>query len=1373
MTKFVTRTCSEVRPDTEEQGQAEGKPLAAYRSAQAYVLLGDPGSGKTTAFRAESEALGDDSLFISARNFLIHESATAELRDKTLFIDGLDEVRVGDSDARKSFDQVRKLLLALGKPKFRISCREADWLGENDRSSLKYVSIDSNLISLRLNPLTPKDIEEILSGRLGVRDPERFVKQAGEAGVDGLLPNPQSLELLASAVSQGDGWPASRLKTFELACRQMARERNPEHRAGIGPPVGLDALIESAGRLCALQLISDLAGFSLDEASSCGNYPPLDECGRAKQQNLRATISSKLFSAATEGRIAPVHRQIAEFLGAKYLAGLIRTGLPAGRVIALMTGGDGIVVTPLRGLSAWLATHSGAVRKELIAKAPVGMGVYGDIHGFSPSEKEELLEELLRHPERLDGVMSSVKKFAPLVEIATKKRIRQMLSATDRSPAQEIRTKFILLAMKHGRERPRLARNVLQIVRDASWTPLVRQLALDALMRTRGEVLVPVEQLRELLTDLKADGISLSNRELCGTLLASLYPSAVRPEEVWDYLTELADTDLSGRYYQFWSTKLLAQSSDVDVPSLLDSLSSRVSRRKVAFRSRESSRLLIKLLERGLLVHRDGVDVQRVYAWLAIGIYPAKRLLSNPPEQLLRIRNWLEERPALQKQVILTGLLASRHNERVSFAAHKARERLLGAKLPKDFGLWCLEQAVTLAPTRPRVAEHLFSEAYQAHVNRLRGGMELSLKVLEDYASRDEHLKKVLDSLRSPPPPSSEEMKWRSDEAELTRTENEERRKWLAWIRSNETALLENRADPALLYQLAEMYFGAHLYNEGISTGEEALARVLRRAETVRAAMRGIFRAIDRVDLPTVKEIVGLARESKEHYLSLPLLASLQERESESPEFLSGMQASTVLPCLACYICWAPDFLGSGPDAPDWFQGLLRSRPRAVSKVAVQCAAAELGSGNPVNERCWDIAENLTDNDLARSVILDLLQFFPTRSNAMQLFTLDELIWRGVRYRAETDLLELARCKLSKARTDVGQRVRWLGLGLILSPDEYEAKIETIIQQKEKLIRHLARFYVFGADSLDSWLSSWEYRYADLDSSTLAIIVRKLARCFDPSRLKVRGVIEFSDEFRGSLFVRGLISILASKPDQGATTALESLLNDGAFSRWSKELDAALDAQRTIQRNAQYNHPTLEQVCETLSGRAPASAADLAALAVDLLQRIGERIRTSNDNKWRLFWNEGAYSTPTEPKLENSCRYALLNLLRPELPQSVTAQPEAQHANQARADIEVSSDGFHVPIEVKRNSDRRLWIAMREQLIAKYTLARETNGYGIYLVFWFGTDQQRRRSDGACPKSPEELTALLEEALGEGEARKVSVLVIDVCPPSTPRADSA
>ena len=202
MNYLVSRTCTEIPPpDAAQSRQPESRSLDGFRSAPAYVLLGDPGAGKTTAFEVESEAM-DDALCIPARKFRkLSVESHPEWREKTLFIDGLDEVRAGTDDVRTPFDEIWSKLDELGKPRFRLSCREADWLGANDRDNLASVTPDGAVTVLRLDPLTHEDILSILDAQPEVDDAQKFVAKAQDRGVDGLLTNPQSLELLVQAVA--------------------------------------------------------------------------------------------------------------------------------------------------------------------------------------------------------------------------------------------------------------------------------------------------------------------------------------------------------------------------------------------------------------------------------------------------------------------------------------------------------------------------------------------------------------------------------------------------------------------------------------------------------------------------------------------------------------------------------------------------------------------------------------------------------------------------------------------------------------------------------------------------------------------------------------------------------------------------------------------------------------------------------------------------------------------------------------------------------------------------------------------------------------------------------------------------------------------
>ena len=1366
MNKLVERTCTELGRDGGESPETEPRPLSAYRSVQAYVLLGDPGSGKTTSFQAECEELADQAKFISARDFLVYESAPDQLRGRTLFIDGLDEVRAGALDVRSPFDRIRGLLIQLGKPRFRISCREVDWLGENDLRRLELAAKDSAVTALRLDPLTPTDIENILRGSFAVRDPSGFIEQAHERGVDGLVFNPQGLELLVAAVQKGSDWPESRFETFKLACDQLAKECNREHRNARRSGVPIGSLIDSAGRLCALQLIADLIGYSLDEDSASAGYPTPDACVQGDSQELREALSSKLFKADGDQRFSPVHRQIAEFLGAKHLAGLIKKGLPARRVLALMTGGDGTVVTALRGLAAWLASHSQQVRTELVSQDAAGVAIYGDIRDFAPDEKRALLAALLRQPGIAARANLNVKAFAPLVAAETEAQIRQVLGSADRGLPQQEQAAFILLILGQGRQLAGLAPEMLGIVRDDSWPQQVRRRALEGFIRNRKGSLALTGELQALLADIRASGVTASNQDICGILLGELYPDVVRPSNVWDYLTEAADYDMvdSYWYWQFWMKTLLAKASDRDIPDLLDSLAPQIMNLEPAFDSIHRSELPVALLERGLRLHGDLIARERVYQWLGAGARMLDHLRGDPPNIILRIRAWLEQRPEIQKDVVLRGLKSCRDDHQVHYADFMNRKRLFEARLPADFGLWCLKQAVALAKTKPQVARHLFREVYRIY-SADEPGEGLSAEVLREYAQQHECLENLLAALESPPLPSQEGAEWQRRQAKYLEEHQRRRREWREWIRSNEGALFENRAVPALLYQLALVYFGKHPEFERDCRGREALVRALGGSGAAKAAMHGLRGVFDRDDLPGVTEIIRIAKKRREHYLGLPLLVALEEGESASPGILRSKAHSRVRACVACYHNWARDLSESGKARPAWYQGLLDSHPGIVSEIAVKCAAAALRTEGFVSQKFWDIADDQTLGAVARTATLDLLRVFPTRCSLRQLGILDDLLWATIARGAEAELLDLAKRKLSKTGMNAGQRVRWLGTGLICSPGKYREPTVEFLDGKERLVRHLAKFCVRGANSWNPNHGSRPSPYADLDSKTLEIIIRTLGGRFSP--VETKGFSYATDEIHVSEFLIRIINYLASKPDRSATEALESLAGDVSVIRWHGCLSQNLDSQRIIRRDTEYRHPTLQQACKVLQRGAPANPGDLAALTVDRIRNIAAGIRIRNTNEWRLFRNEVSHGKPGEPKVENSCRDALLALLKPHLPYPVNAQPEGQHVNQNRSDIVISANGFQVPIEVKRNTDRELWSALHKQLIAKYAVDPASGGYGVYVVFWFGSDKQRPRSDGERPNSPEKLETLLRESLGEKEARKISVCVIDVCPPSS------
>ena len=564
MSVIVPRTCTVIADgDPERTPKGSSRPLEEFRATPAYVLLGDPGSGKSTVFGTECKAHRKGDRPVSARNFrALPLDAHPEWRDKTLFIDGLDEIRAGSPDTRTPLDEIRGRLDALGRPRFRLSCREADWLGASDWKHLADVSPNSRVTILRLDPLKDSDIVRILEGGHEIDDAGEFIRLARDRDVDGLLTNPMTLNLLARVVARDGRWPEGRRETFEAACREMAQEHNDEHRfaaraisQGVLPDAG--ELVDAAGRLCTAQLIAGFEGYSLHDDFTDDGFPAVERCEYERPEQLRAALSTKLFKATGvgDGLFIPVHRHVAEFLAGRHLARLVDDGLPVSRVLALITGEDGIVVTEQRGLSAWLAAHCGKARAHIVERDLVGTALYGDIREFSTGEKRKLLAALHREISRLDSAFGAAAAFGPLASPDTVDEIREVLLDPRRDVAHQQFVSFVLRVLAHGTPLPQLGATLLDIVRDESWLPHMDELALDAFLHNchRGVECDGTGELREVLADIRAGTLADPDRQKLGILLKHLYPHELCPSEIWNHLHEAeksspwwADTSISG-----------------------------------------------------------------------------------------------------------------------------------------------------------------------------------------------------------------------------------------------------------------------------------------------------------------------------------------------------------------------------------------------------------------------------------------------------------------------------------------------------------------------------------------------------------------------------------------------------------------------------------------------------------------------------------------------------------------------------------------------------------------------------------------------------------------------------------------------------------
>ena len=1378
MSITVDRTCTEIRSGGDGRVElGESRPLSAFGSLEAYVLLGDPGAGKTTEFGRECQALGGAAAYIRARDFIwLDLESHRELRDRTLFIDGLDEMRAGAADSRVPLDEIRNRLDRLDRPRFRISCREADWLGNNDRRSLEAVSPSGNIAVLRLDQLSEKAAAELLSSlNLGV-DVNDFMREVRLRGVGALLRNPLTLHLLADAVGHGTKWPASRLETFDTACRRMATEQNEEHREGAAPqPV--EAILDAAGYLCALQLLSGIDGYALAARSEGSSFVSLDTVEGASEHRSRSclqyTLATRLFIAAAERALSPVHRVVAEFLAGRYISGLIREGLPASRSVALMTStGDGRVVTALRGLSAWLAAHPGEARRHMIEADPVGVGIYGDIEGFTTSDRKRLLRSLAAFAR--EGPLSGHQwhdgraneawydagwAFRSLASPDMVPAIDELLSAEGAGLPDDRLIDFLLDLLSEADRKDieslaALTSRVRAILLEVATPPGTRRRALDAYLRLAPVGSDKTKTLTGLLKAVREGELPDPDNEFVGTLLDRLYPDLVTPSQVWHYARPRNRSELIGRYWRFWRFTLDERSSDEHVAELLDAFHRHTAHLIPGREESPFEALPLRLLVRGLEALDEPLELSRLYDWLSAvgrcpGVHPAE-------ENERRVRAWLEARPEIQKSVYLEWL---RRRSRDDPLGYWRCDALYGSVLPSDFGLWRLDQAIAISETDPPLSQELLSEAHRSLGDPVWGG-GLTLDVLVERARGHRALAELVDRLTQQR--SSEQSvahDAHSQELEALREQaradqQQHREEWSELIRSEEAELRENRFSPQNLNTLAKAYFGLFAGADRTTTPRARIAEFIGEdSSLVDAVLVGLREAVTRDDVPAAEWTISLHLESKHSWLAYPVLVSVLLLDEQDPARLDALNEIQKRNALALHYC-----VPVGPVSAHWHRRWFRDDPELVLDVLYRCAVAALRAGDESPSGLNDLETVTGHDDLVHDMRLRLLRAFPTRAPNTQHRLLDRLLGDAFEYPDMSALRVLVERKLSSTSMTVAQRVRWMATGALLWPGSGFAELAAWVGESERRVRHLAEFFRnisdrrgLGASILDSIR----------DPAALKHTIAILGCRFPP--FAESGLVTLEMDASDRIFK--LIAQLGALVGDEAQQALRDLIDDPRLASWHDRLIWSLERQCVIYRDASYEHPSIEQIQHTLSDNAPANVADLAALVVDRLRDIADDLRGGNSDPWRQFWNEDKLGQPETAKHENSCRDSLLHALQRRLPTEVDAVPEGSYAADRRADIRVSGGAFNVPIEIKKNCAVDLWSALRGQLIERYTTDPETRGYGIFVVLWLGEEATTRPPDGNPPTTTAELAERLEKALTPDEARKVAVIVIDVTKP--------
>ena len=1381
---------------------AEFSLLADHRNASAYVLLGEPGAGKTTAFEMECDADPESSEWVSVRDFVeLDLGSHAEWRGKTLFIDGLDEIRTASSNWRRPLDSIRRTLERLGHPRFRLSCRSDKWLGEDDAAALRRLGSYHELVVLRLDPLDEDEIRTLLKQRIGPARADDYMNYAHKYGLLGFLQHPLHVRLLLDA-GIGDSPIRTRRTLFESACKAMIREPNPAHRAarrGIPRP-SEPVLLNASGRICAVSLLADTSGWSIDPADPTSRYPSIREIEDADSsvvpEESDGALSTALFSITPAGRVEPIHRQVAEFLGGRFLGGLVenRDVSPA-RLRALMAGGDGTPVPSLRGLAAWIAVHSPRTRPSLIRDDPVGVVKYGDPLEFPREDQRQLFSNLRVRDQEIDIWEWPDSALPSLVTPGSLPVLRDLISAPERDDAPQALAYLALrgIAQTAGSSIPRDLRTPLQgVVRDARWWPGTRAAALKAWIASTSGERRHVDEALKLLKEIREGEMDDPRGSLAGLLLGLLYTEHITPEELWDYAQPVAPDPIGSGHLDFWLNELPRRSEDEGcLEEVLDSLCQRLDGRPYGIDDSCTRDGIAKTFARALGRHGDDIGTERLYAWLAMvlpwmpnqGDLDLSSLIrlhlgGDEPEEDIRSKTdaWLRDRPSRQKALILEIIRCQDDHdiiyptESVFSTGSLTVDDVLADAPVADFAFWFLEQAVSLSESRPQLACYMLrrtgvatrpspelpddlrmpweKKADSAAPEAPSKANGLTLEVVRARISGHSGLEQCLESLVAP-------IRQPNPQHPLVLKRTRKRKEWIDWVRQHASALGRGEGPPSVYHDIARAYLGVNRSIRGNTPEERIRSLFLDDEELSRVALDGLRRMAGRTDLPTLDDLVRLAEERRVSYFVLPLLAALEEEERTVNQDGGRLEGDALQRALGSFF-FAKGYDGSDPP---WYRRALRSDPEDMADAFVKVYRSSIRRSSGVDRHLDALTRDESHGKVARTALPRLLNSFPAKATADQVFYLDYLIPAALENVGWDELASIVYRKLELASLRIGHRIRWLATGMLLGDQLLGEQLDRFLSDgSDARVRELAAFLKVPTVSR---------RLGSLSIQSLAMLVRRLGRYFAPHSggAPQHMTYEVDQALQTGGLIRTALDSLSLHSTAEATELFQVLLDDEDLAAWRESIAEACDAQRVVRLDAEFEPPTVADVVSVLNDDRPASAADLAALAVDRILAISEQLRDGDADAWSPFWR-GDRGKPKKPEIEPSCQLTLLRELRHQLPQRVRVEPEAMHAGGTRADLRISFRDFAVPVETKLSSSRDLWTGVTGQLIPRYTRDPRSDGYGIYVVFWHGPEHAKSPAPrGKPPQTPDELQDRLTQQLTTEAQRKISVIVLDVSPP--------
>lgn len=1305
------------------------------------VLLGEPGMGKTELIQQLGRTIEVEP--ITAVRLIHSKNPLAFLQpDKPLLIDALDEAM-----ARKEGDAIDAILAqleAMDCPNFILSCRAREWQSRT-QSNLK-ILYGREPIICTIEPLSRVEAKSFLESRYPTVDSDTVLGHLDSKNLADLYGNPLTLGLMGRVAANSEQLPKTRAGLFERVCGILWTEHDANrHDMPLGQLTESQAL-NSAGAMCAALLFSGREAFTVAGAAhALSDDIPIAEMKCLPDTEYAPSIfASKLFKSMGTGRAQPLHKVVAEFLAARWLAHRANSPRLQRRLLAQLNG-SGSVPASLSGLHAWLAFHSAPMAERVIAADPYGVVRYGEADNLTPRQAECMFNALGKLPKTDPYFRANDWETHPISGLMIPS-LRDKIDEIIASPSSNNHLRSLFIEGVQGTPlAAELAPTLENIMRSRERFYAERSDAAMALMPLYDVnwCLETIEQLRCMgdedstrlaINLIRKVGVNnVSDQLIVETVFAEMGLTLCAVPKMHDRRSSTM------RYYGHIPDRI----SLARIPSLLDLIAlfaATFMRQYEWQQDNELADLISKMLLR--LLNEDALtqaDAPRIWNWLA-QIEHAQRYRRDPKEELAK---HLTQNVALRQAIQDYAIGNVRADKTIWAFEEKLSDRMVG------IGRYLSDIAYHLSKLADRDnQDESIRDDWKdlLHLARRQDVLDPEVKTQAvRFVRNDSELETFLHNIEHPKIPE-----W--ERKQQIRRENEARARE-AKFAAHRQSFADNResiraGELNYIFNWAKCYLGLlhEIGNEQLPVDriKEWLG-----SELCDDVLAGLEAVLHRTDLPTFEDITAKEPKGTVCNFTYPIIAAILCRHREGIDFAD---LSDEICRIGLLLFRTDGPWGSGDEAKT-IRALLEQRVFKTVKDREDFTRQQIepyliarhkhvpGLYKLKNESDW--------HEVGGTLAAEWLQTYSNHPDIVELDLIDCVMSAG-----KYDVLRgIAQQRSKDVFRDFEHMLTWAAIDVIVRFDEVAAALTGVGQNNPEFLWYL-RNRIFS-----------EHR-----GKTLALsipqrewIITQFRRQWPYATLNGHGSGD-TNPYDATNFLNSQINALADDITTEASEAMRRLSDQPRDSY--TDLIHHMAAQQNQKRTETAFEPvSLQALAALLSDGQPANIDDLKYLVLDEIAVAQAKLRGEDIDQLRDFWTDAGI-----PRDENRCRDRLTAIIGPELGRyNVQRLTEADMPNNNRVDLAFVCGEMQLPMEIKGQWHDEVWDAATRQLNAQYLIDWRSQQRGIYCFLWFGeqpSSSGRRlkpHPDGLpSPTTPDQMLAMIVERIPKSRRPMVDVVVLDL-----------